>query len=79
LNPAFKPVPASLKKPGFLTFLAKKPSHKIILGVADFILGIAGIGLVNAFPGLGIAESILGLAGLISAIADFSPDMAGAV
>jgi len=63
LNPAFRPVPAPLKKPGFLPFLAPNPSSKIILEVAeivlegaDFILEGAEIISANAPSILAIAE-----------------------
>jgi hypothetical protein len=62
LNSALKPVPAPFKKPGFLTFLVKNPSHIFILGVPFFslgtpesILGVAKIDLANAFSSLAIA------------------------
>jgi len=69
LNPAFRPVPAPLKKPGFLPFLAPNPSSKIILEVAeivlegaDFILEVAEIVLEGAEIISANAPSILAIA-----------------
>jgi hypothetical protein len=56
LNPAFRPVPAPLKKPGFLPFLAPNPSSKIILEVAEIVLEGAEIISANAPSILAIAE-----------------------
>jgi hypothetical protein len=57
------------QKPGFLTFLAKNPSHKIILGVPIFISGIAKIGSANTFFISGIAETGSLNAFLVSGVA----------
>jgi len=67
LNPAFRPVPAPLKKPGFLPFLAPNPSSKIILEVAEIVLEVAEIVLEGADFILEGAETVLEVAEIISA------------
>jgi hypothetical protein len=62
LNPAFRPVPAPLKKPGFLPFLAPNPSSKIILEVAEIVLEVAEIVLEGAEIISANAPSILAIA-----------------
>jgi len=70
LNPAFRPVPAPLKKPGFLPFLAPNPSSKIILEVAEIVLEVAEIVLEVAEIVLEGAEIISANAPSILAIAE---------
>ena len=70
LNPAFRPVPAPLKKPGFLPFLAPNPSSKIILEVAEIVLEGADFILEGAETVLEVAEIISANAPSILAIAE---------
>jgi hypothetical protein len=70
LNPAFRPVPAPLKKPGFLPFLAPNPSSKIILEVAEIVLEGADFILEGAETVLEVAEIISADAPSILAIAE---------
>jgi hypothetical protein len=67
LNSALKPVPTPFKKPDFLTFLVKNPSHIFILGVPESVLGIVFFVLGVPFFSLGAPESVLGVAKIISA------------
>jgi hypothetical protein len=61
-------VPATLKKPGFLPFLAKNPSHIFKIGVPISILGVPKtiLGLPEMVPGL--PEVVLGLPNFISGV-----------
>ena len=70
LNPAFRPVPAPLKKPGFLPFLAPNPSSKIILEVAEIVLEGADFILEGAETVLEVAEIISANAPSILAISE---------
>jgi len=54
-----------IKTPVFLSFLAKKPSSKIILATANFILEVAETILEDSFSILAIAEIVLEIANLI--------------
>jgi hypothetical protein len=76
LNSAFRPVPAPLKKPVFLPFLAKNPSSKIILEVAEIISAIADFVLEDAETVLEVAETISANAFSISAIAEIGLETA---
>jgi hypothetical protein len=68
LSLAAKPRPEAVNKPVFVPFLDKNPSHKIISGIAEMILGVPEMVSGVAEIISGVAEMVLGIAKTVSGV-----------
>ena len=68
----FKPGPAPLKKPVFLTFLAPKQSHKIISGVPETTSGVPEIASGVPKTVVGVPAFVSGVTEIISGVPAFN-------